>query len=657
MRSRDISEFRGPDLLHDAAAKRGGLLARNVEYRVGGSVKTRNGFAEFYDPNEAIRSLFHWIQATWNRLVYFTTSAGGAIRSRNLDTATTKDLVESGLGTGVGAVFIEFGSRLLMAVFASDGRGAAPGHIWNGLETTPPNPAAPNVDQLFQAPLAETSDFTAAFSEPAAGTVTAGSHRIALVVETRNGYQTVPTRIENATGSVDGDNNFLATGDKNFRAVLTPVGDWPVWPRFAFILMTTADNPNRYFFVPDPDGGDQKTSIAFGTPLAVTIDIDVSDAVLAQGNDATDWFNLHSGNFDNGPHFIGIYGARAVYLEDSLNTDFLAEASNVWFSDVADPQRISAARNQRFLPGYRRAIAGFEMLGTYYVLGPSWTYAFTDNDQDPVTWRAPQEVDSRIGTLSPLGVDVNTSGALAWVASEHGLFYFDGGSYPLLPTSHLQTPDWDRINWAAPAGTVQVIDDSPQQVVHVLAPLDGAVLPTHILSWSYKTGPRWDQAGLRYSLSLIGGVANPGALTTVLNPTTKIRELWLADAAAGKVYRQKSNAAGDADLYHDDTAAIDSRYDSQALPETFPLPLHHARDLIRLKGNGRARLSVLGVDGERTIQLQDEVLNGAPKKWIDREYDLRSEAAYLSVNNNNVRDQWFELAFVRHFYDRWVGEI
>ncbi len=657
-RTKDISKFYGPDLLSDTSAKVGGLLAKNVEYIVTGAVKTRDGFAEFHNPAKAISALFHWIQASWDRLIYLV--PGSEVEGRNINLGTTDSIVTGLSANTIGARFSEYGARLLMAFYGADGTGNEQGRVWNGTFS----PSAEQ-EKLFQKPLIETTDFTvSSYSEPAAspppGTVTAGTHKLAMVIETRNAYQTKPVKFEAQA-------DFVATGGLTLEFTLTPVGNWPDWVDRGFILMTTVENQLRYHFIPNTDlTGDVSFTLSPGTSIPVVINIDISDEALAQGTNATPWFSLLSqasgGTGPFNPHFVGNFGARAVYIAEVLNSDILANASNLYFSEIGNPQWITADQHQLNLPGFRRAIVGFELKGTFFVLGPAWTYAFTDNLSEPVTWPPPEEVDLRVGTLSPYGVDVNTSRSHAWVASEHGLFFFNGGAYPLLPTSHLQTPDWDRINWAADAGMVQVVDNGPRQTVCVLAPLDGATSPTHILCWDYKSGVDWKTAGKHYSLINLASMVNPGAMTLVLNPTKKIQELWLANSVAGKILRQKSNAAGDSsvsdnDLYDDDGSAIDSEYQSQPLPFVEPAPMHHLADELRLTGNGRCRLSIISLDSRRTLFLQDiPRLDSAPHRMYKRKYDLRSDTAHLAVTNNNAKGHWFLLSFLRHHFERWVEE-
>ncbi len=655
LNSRTLTDFQGADQLSDAFTRRGAILSKNVEYvlnsRGQAMVQTRRGIAQLWDPNEAIRSMMHWIQADWDRLVYFIpdAAAGGSVKSRNFDLGTTDVLLNELLGTdAVGARFAAYGSRVIIAAFNNNAEGSDQGRVWNGLS----DGGGPQVDKLFQGPLVETTDFAFGLTEPLSGVVSAGDHRVGFVARTRNAFEGKPT-IAAAT--------FTAAGGQHLRIILTPVGNGPAWIESVRVVMTTVNNPSLYFFIPD-----SRTTVAAGTNFAVTIDVDLDDVSMSQGAEATDQFDLFTqtgagvGPFD--PFFVLAYGTRMVYMATFIDTEVLANATSIFISDPGRPQVITAEFHQRQLPGKRQAVCAFVLQNTLYILGPQGTFAYDDNTGKPVTWAAPTEIDNRIGTTSPYGASTDTAHTRAWVASPQGLYPFKGGFYPDIPTSHLQATDWARINWAAaPAGAVQVIDDADEQTVRVLAPLDGATLPTHVLSWNYTWGDSWEAAGLHYTIDDYGPLTNPGALASIINPTKKVSEYIISNAAAGKVYRQKSVQAADGTslddsaLYSDDSLAIDSAYRSRALPTVHPVKIQHGGDHIRLVGNGRTKLSVYDFDQKRRLILSDvEHSQAAPGGLIEREYDVRSEAVHLEVGNNNRVGSWWRLTAIKHYFKDWI---
>ncbi len=235
-----------------------------------------------------------------------------------------------------------------------------------------------------------------------------------------------------------------------------------------------------------------------------------------------------------------------------------------------------------------------------------------------------------------------------------GLYLFEGGAYGALPISYLNQSDWARINWAAPQGSLQVLDFPAAKMVLVKAPLDGAQAANAMLAWDYSQGKSWDKVNY---CGLWDGSAFPdiGSIANVWNPTAKIFEVYLSRYAAGKVYRSKSAAAGDVGLYDDDTAGYFSRYRSCALPQASPEPrqIHGFRP--RLVGAGTIFPYVYTMDNTRSHALSTIAASAAPGKWPLLLCDVQSEAAFLHIDNNGAAGVWFRCAAIEVFYsDDWV---
>jgi hypothetical protein len=630
--------------------------AQNVEYILNDQVKTRAGFGPVWNPSKSITAMYNWILASANRLAYFNRTDGSVIL-RTLSTGSEVSLL-----TGASAelaVFASLGSRLAFALVTSASAGAAQGHVWDSV--TAPTTA----DKAFQPPMAAGS-FTFAFSEPAAGSVSKGVHRFAVVFTTRTGYETRPSLAASAFGSSGSIADlyitpFTTTGNKTLRVAISVVGTWPAPFVSAALLMTTVQNPARYFFVPGATA-----TVNGGTGATVTFpDIDLPDSIIgaATSTEAVtankDYFSLYSQDWTGAgpfnPFKIIAYSDRTVWfctLSDGT--------SGIFVSNKGAGQWITLASHLIQLPEKRQIITGFILKGTLYLLGPGWTYSTSDNTSLPVTWVPPQEVDGHIGTPHVTGVAVNSSLGYAFVADTAGLQFFQGGSYASRPVSYLNTPDWERINWTAAAGTVEVKDYPFRKMVLVKAPIDGSTTANAILAWDYSNGTAWDK--VNYTIWVSGALPDIGALENVYNPTAKIFEIYLSRYSTGKVYRTKSIAAGDATeanptaLYDDDGVGILSPYETCPLPQAIPEPRNFVAVRTRIRGNGTILQTAFTSDQTRSSALSNITASLAPGSWALSLMDVQSEAMTVRYSNDGVPGHWFLIAGIETFYNLWVWE-
>jgi hypothetical protein len=426
--------------------------------------------------------------------------------------------------------------------------------------------------------------------------------------------------------------------------------------------MTNVQNTARYFFVPGVTIG-----IPGGTSGAVNFpDFSFSDITL--GAEATNeavlngvnYFALfsqdHSGLGPFSPFLVLSYGDRLICL-----TALSDGSTGAFVSQPNKPQWITLAQSLIQLPGKLTITCGFVLGQSLYLVGPAWTYAFSDNNNLPISWAKPRQIDGSIGTMSPVGVAVNSSLGYAFVADTAGLQYLTGGAYAQKPISYLTPPDWERINWAAPAGTIQVRDVPSHKMVFVKAPLDGAVSANALLAWDYSLGIAWDRVNY---CGLWDSAAFPdiGAIEQVLNPTKKIYELWLSRYGAGKVYRSKSVAAGDgtsmtdAALYSDDGTGINWQYQSCALPkQVFPEPQQWVAVKTRLRGNGTINPQAKTLDQTRSHALTAITAVNAPGQWALNLLDVQSEGLYVQYDNGSIAGAWGIIAGFEVFWNPdWV---
>jgi len=254
-------------------------------------------------------------------------------------------------------------------------------------------------------------------------------------------------------------------------------------------------------------------------------------------------------------------------------------------------------------------------------------------------------VDGAIGAIGPFCVSLNATQNFAWVADEAGLYLFQGGSYSARPVSYWETEDWQRINFAATT-KIQVVDHKSNQRVIVLAPLDGATVPTHELVFDYSVGQSPEE--IQYSLNDITDYS-PGAVAMVQNNTTKHVEPWFAPAnTSDEIIRE--NDGTEAHPYRDVAAAIDSVYEYAPLPRGFQgnILMHHGWQL-RIRGNGTLSRTMLSLDQADTAGPYSITLASAPDNEILQRSYLRSEYASGRFETNAI-DEWFNLSRVDHYF-------
>jgi hypothetical protein len=598
------------------------LLSLNTEFGPGG-VSTRRGFGAVWNPNESITSLFNWVKggdlvsAAGNSLIYYAPTSGKVRMVPNLAAPAPSDLFTP---AGVGA-----GACRVVGIYG----------------------AAVNTDTAFLGPLTTTATLSAVGS----GDVTKGTHRVGYVIETRNGFigKLCPA---SAAGEFLTTSEITVVAGKQIRVNINPAA-WPAEASTVRLFMSPVVNPNEYYLV---EGA--TAAVPGGAALPVQIDIDINDTDLMAGTPITENANLFTatpaGVAPFNPFAVLEYGNRIVYLTDLLGV------SQAYASEPERPQHITADQHVLYLPGFRQMKAGFALSGGLYLLGPHWTYATEDNGATPVEWPTPRLVDGTIGAMGPRCVTVNASQGFAAVAHTTGLYVFSGGAYQTRPLSYYVEPEWKRINWNY-AATVQVCDDKDRQQLYVLAPLDAATSPSHILMFDYADGLTPEKVS--FSLWSLSGYA-PGAMCMVQSPSTKQLELWLGCGAAGKVLRQMVSTA-DATPYNDDGAAINWQHQTALLPGVSRDPgmvYGHYAVQFRARGSGTLSITAKGIDNVRVSNTVTQALAAAPGKEYTKRYyrddanqgPLISESASYLFSQNTV-NQWCELSGYKHLFAPQFG--
>jgi hypothetical protein len=701
----EVLSFNGQSLRKEATdlAPEEALLALNCSFEPG-NVATRKGMALLWNPNVIVTSMSNMIRsADWlsdgSYLLYFDVTNTKIKAVPNLAIPVPYDVYTQ--AGAVGACYTGTGyARMAVATYTALQVGAGQARIANFVGYgTPPAIVA---DKAFSGPLTDKPTLT----ENAAGSVTAGDHRVGYILETRSGFfgKLCPAV---SGGTFDTTSKITSTGGKNVRSALTKT--WPaevvkVWP-----FMTPTTNLNRYFLVPG-----LSQVVVGGVSSTATFYIDITDDdLIATGTEVTDNLNLFTQDSGTGPfnpHFVTTFGFRTIYLTE------VATVSQGYASEPSNPEHITADQHIFTLPEYRRMLCAHPLGKNLFLFGPHWTYVTEDNGLTPSEWPTPGLVDGAIGTMAIKGVALNASGGFMWVADQAGLYCFAGGDYPKLPVSYEIQPEWNRINWAAPTA-IEVVDHPTKQQVFVKAPLKAScvvntagtvvtwvsgdyfstswtngttivingsnytivacatrtmltisatagtqtgvtatvtpTLATHLLMFDYSGGLTSET--VKCSSWVIAGYPIGGA-AIVQNAATKRLELCVGKAVAGNVLRQMDDS--DAAPWADETQnGIDCVYETAPLPGATRAPMGTVYLLpgfqIRTRGSGTLAGTLRSLDRQKTFTLAPITLASLPGTEITRRSDLRAEGASLQLSTN-AGGSWFQLSALRAYYVPWV---
>jgi len=584
--------------------------------------RTRDGHSTYLSVSDKVTSIYSWLTSVdyigkLNRLVYYEGS-----------TLKMKDLIVGGAPTslftlaGEAAIIREVGQRIYATVVDSDGLGEGQCRVVNALLSGSPS------DKAFIAPM----NVTLAVTDVGAGVCTAGTHRFGFILESRSGFLG-PFCPDAGAGFVYKEAT-VADGGRSLTLSFT--ADIPADAAYCHAVMTRADNFSIWSFV---TGG--SIAVPGGTPAwLVAMSIDISDAELStiavEAND-----NLYlltqtaagAGPFN--PRNLFLAGNRQAYILDA----------KAYFSDEFNYQTIAEDRSAVYLPGRKQIIAGFAIRSVYYLLGPDWTYGYTENKDYPSSWQ-PEEVSSSLGTSAPRGVCTETAGDYVWVVHKSGLYMFDG-RYQDMPISWMNDAEWKRINWGAPSA-VHVVDDVEKQRVIVTAALDSETEPSHRLVFGYRAGK--SPYTVDFSLDDFAS-GNFGCTARVHDPTTNRTYIMTGPGAAGSILKEDSSAVGS-----DDGDAINSVYETGLALTKSDGPtkenMFGSADL-DISGAGQAQVTPYNKgksesDGPQIVTLSDD-----PDSSPELDFDIRGENATLKVETNSA-GHWFDLAGVTMYWRRWT---
>ena len=617
-----ISNLRCPWTLTDQILQGSparGFLGQNIRVAPG-RLYSREGTSRRLATAGQITGMYNWLTVLStgqpvNLVLYLENLT--ALRSLNLAGTTPNDLVTGILNTR-GISVAEAGPRAMVSFFNTKAQGSFQCRVTDGVSIA---------DKAFQGPIAGMSINA---TDGGTGRCTAGQHKIGFIFQSRTGFS---GRFSPALGTnfAPGSVTLLA-GNRSINLSITL--DTPPEAGIGsaiYVIMTRADNPNRFFFVPGafailPPGAAGWTQ--FFLPISIT-DEDLADSA----EDATD-FNSRltqdaSGNGPFAPSVVFPYRHRTVYIVNQ----------KAYVSEINDAQAITEDQNVIQTPGQKRTITGFAQGTTLYLLGEKWTASTNDNGDLPATWSQPEEI-AQIGTTAPNGIEARTAGGYAWIASEHGLWLFQGRYDPYHPDQPKPITylcaDWKRINWNA-AYAIQVVDDITNLRCYVAAPLDAATEPSHLFTVDYTNGLTYDTCDI--SLDSFNAKTFSSICLTKEAATSK-SVLWIGPSAAGQILVQ------DPATHNDDGAPIHALWESGYIrtPEDeIPSRLFRVGAChFRVRGEGGLYHTWYGVDRAVSVAPEPLALDPEPGQELFARFDLAHvENATVRIETNGV-DAWFE---------------
>lgn len=523
----EIRQFQGSSQASDPYSldPNHGLYSQNVDFIVGPNglvqVSPRRGISQVSQipsGDGSVQSMASWyfnnagVQDCY--AVYYATAVGAKAWGQVNSFFYTLVPVTGAKGMS----FVADGTRGYFAFCDVSGRiGTSSGWVYNLDVGT--------ADQLFSPPLQSgAGGVTASAASTGAGVVTAGAHRWGFTFTNRDGYTGALNPV--TSGGVFIPASYTAAdGTHNVQFTVL----WNVVPSYLVggtiqICMTSVANPARYYLVPNAIG-----NIPATPTNSTVITVSISDGDLVTGTDTTQSQNLLTQSQVPAPPFlpsaIFSFSSRMGYV-----TIDSAGFPVVYFSDPNAYQSLTAAYSGIYIEGRQIPVQGVSLDAVCYIATLSGLYSCSDNGGQPATWSSPARVDGSVGILSPTCI-LSSNGRIL-VASEKGLFSFRSGTFPTIPLSYWQSPDWNRINWTIPT-QVQVIDDSLDRVIRVTAPLNvlvtnasntnPIVITTGVLvNGQVAPQPHLFDTGISVTITGVGGntAANTTATITVTGPNT-----------------------------------------------------------------------------------------------------------------------------------------
>lgn len=617
---REIIQLRGAwsqnGLTRKGSPNRASIAQNTAFYQ--GMAFSRAGTSNVQAVIGAVAGMYDWIAPSDHLLAM---QVGASIVRYRFADATLFTLVGSTAG-GYAPSFADLGPRLYIAEFDTTGAGTIQANVYDGGFAT---------DTAFRAPLQFTGSSAV---DGGAGNCTQGTHLIGFIFQSRSGFAGLPSPV-NGSMLFQPISVTLNAGLRSITVSITlnTPADAGLGSAI-FPIITRADNPSLYYFVPDNFAVLPPSSA--GWTQVFTISVSDED-LAASAEPATDQFSVITqslaGTGPFNPQVVAAYGLRMCYLV----------GNQLYVSEINDPQKLSADRNIVQLLNQRK-MATVAPLGQSLVLyGDKWTGAVTDNGDEPVTWPQPTSISDAIGAPFPNCIVSKTAGNYHWVLAEGGCYVFDG-AYPTRPITYLVGDTWGRINWAA-SYAIQATDDVVGLKLSIALPLDGATVPSHILTIDYTNGLTFDTCDI--SLDNLGfGAFRSVAMVKEL--TSNRTALWIGPNAAGNIVHQDPALHTDAgNTYIHST--WESGYCRDGNDPVRSVMVRVGSVGIWARGGGHMNVTAYGLDRQLQVGPDTLVLATAPGIELYDKLDLNPVENYTMRFETTALGDWFQLSGFRAY--------
>ena len=499
------------------------------------------------------------------------------------------------------------------------------------------------------------------------GKVNQGPHGYYLLFQSKTGFVTRLGPVSAVTEGIPGAFAVYDAGVNNYALTITitaPGGGWPTDLAAVYLVATTTTNLSKKYIVPNS----KNTITSSGQTLSFVFDMaDVTLATMPTTDQYESYvytgLGIGAASTDQPikPYYCFQAGERlGLFFEDDLGPAMAFSEPNAYEAFALD-------RNVIRLPGLKRPIAGKWTQHSIYIFAEDSTYSFTDTGGYPVTWPKPGTIDSKIGTLVPTGITLDTSGNGA-VAHTTGLYMFSGGQYDQVPISFFQPTTWKKVNWGDPS--ISLCDDKENyRLVMGFKDFNNV---RHLVSWNYMRGT--DAQAVKFSEYFFDGCPSgyfPVWATIVTNygdanSSSYRKQLWLQQGTYGQWILNRDSL--DANPYQDSwyngstvttTGIAVQRYRLAYLP---PRPkdlqiYQHAFGVLRIVGSGSYRYKAYGLDDSQVVTVSDTsgnpinlVLSASPGKELVVAYQLISEMASVElINQSTSPGTYFALSYWCHY--------
>lgn len=276
------------------------------------------------------------------------------------------------------------------------------------------------------------------------------------------------------------------------------------------------------------------------------------------------------------------------------------------------------------------------------------TYSTQDNDEEAAFWEV-GDIDAAIGTeCHGVGRSLDFGESVeerVVIADRAGLRLFVGAYSDEFVLSFNVDDIWGRITQTA-FHTIEVALDPIENRIYVALPLDGAILPSHVLYCDYTEGVSADF--LRFDLWKF-----PKAPTTVVIDVVNAITVFKYGSLDGDVHE------ADDDLVADETTEL-----SNAIEQFIEFPFIPVGDLdeglnhytgirARVRGEGVLDISMKGLDNVRTASAPSLVLSPVPGYPLFRGFNFTSEHCAIKLRLFSAGSYFTITKFILYLTPVW----